>query len=315
MADQIALHAQVAAWAKINLDLRILAREDSGFHQLETIFHRISLCDLVDVRVNDGTPGITLACAPAVDVADDENLAWRAAAAYQRAAQWPPADACIAISVRKEIPTGGGLGGGSADAGAVLRALDALNPEPLAPPLLLTVAAALGADVPFLASGAACALAWGRGERMLALPALPRQTIHGATFSRGVNTALAYRALAAARADGQVVSPGSMLHDLAQLAHWAGVAHFARNDFEGPVFAMRPDIASVHAAFRAIAPDALVRMSGSGATIFAAGPIDARALRDLTAQWPADGSIRPLHASTLDHVPPVSILSLPSVPR
>lgn len=309
------MHAQVAAWAKVNLDLRILAREATGFHQLETIFHRISLCDLVDVRVSDGTPGITLACAPAVDVSDEQNLAWRAASAYQQAAQWPPADASIAISVRKEIPSGGGLGGGSADAGAVLRALNALNPAPLAAAALLTVAATLGADVPFLASEAACALAWGRGERMLALPALPRQAVHGATFRRGVNTALAYRELAAARANGRVGTPGSTLHDMAQLAHWDGIAQFARNDFEVPVFAMRPDIAAVHAAFRAIAPHALVRMSGSGATVFAAGPIETHALRDLTSQWPADGSIQPLHASTLDHVPPVSILSLPSVPR
>jgi len=315
MSEEVVMHAQVAAWAKINLDLRILAREDTGFHQLETIFHRISLCDLVDVRVSDGTPGIILACAPAVDVSDEENLAWRAAASYRQAAQWPPADACIAISVRKEIPTGGGLGGGSADAGAVLRALDALNPQPLAAAALLTVAATLGADVPFLASEAARALAWGRGERMLALPALPKHAVHGATFARGVDTALAYRELAAARADGRIVTTGSRLHHAAQLAHWDGIAQFAQNDFEVPVFAMRPDILSVHAAFSAIAPHALVRMSGSGATVFAAGAIEARALRALTAQWPADGSIQLLHAATLDHVPPVSILSPPPVPR
>lgn len=150
---------------------------------------------------------------------------------------------------------------------------------------------------------------------MLALPALPRQSVYAATFKHGVNTAMAYRALAAARAEGRIVAPGSMLHHAARLAHWDGIAQFARNDFERPVFAMRPDIASVHASFRAIAPQAFVRMSGSGASIFAAGLIDAHALRDLTAQWPDDGSIQLLHAATLDHVPPVSILSGASVPR
>ena len=315
MREQAAMHARVAAWAKVNLDLRILAREDTGFHQLETIFHRISLCDLVDVRVGDGAPGITLACSPAVDVADEQNLAWRAAAAYQHAAHWPPRDVAIAITVQKVIPTGGGLGGGSADAGAVLRALNALHPAPLATDALLTVAATLGADVPFLASEHPCALAWGRGERMLALPALPQRAVHGATFRHGVNTALAYRELALSRSDGRITAPGSMLHDLSQLARWEDITMFARNDFEGPVFAMRPDVAAAHAAFRAMAPDAFVRMSGSGATVFAAGAIDAETLCRLMAQWPDDDSIQLLRAATLEHVPPVSILSLPSVSR
>lgn len=305
-------HAQVTAWAKVNLDLRILAREADGYHQLETIFQRISLADEVEVRVVSGS-GIRLQCAPAVGVPDAQNLAWRAAAAYRTATGWPAPDARIEIGITKAIPTGGGLGGGSADAGAVLRALNALNPHPMSLPALLGVAATLGADVPFLTTDAARVLAWGRGERMLALPALAARLVHCAAFDTGVNTAMAYRDLAAARADGRIVAPGSALLDAGTLDSWSGLARHARNDFEVPVFATRPDIAAVHAVWRAIAAaaagDALVLMSGSGATVVAVSDIVADRFAAAVAAVAPAGGVRHIQARTLDAVPPVRILS------
>jgi len=305
-------HARVTAWAKVNLDLRILAREADGYHQLETMFQRISLGDDVEVRLTEGS-GIRLHCAPSVGVPESQNLAWRAAAAYRHTAAWPPADARIDITIAKAIPTGGGLGGGSADAGAVLRALDALNPQPLALPALLSLAATLGADVPFLTTDVARVLAWGRGERMLALPALAVRTVHCAAFSEGVNTAAAYRDLAAARNDGRIVAAGSALHGAATLDHWSGLACHARNDFEVPVFAARPDIAAVHAGWSAVADDAagdaLVRLSGSGATVFAvSAALPDRFAAAAAAAGPA-GCVRHIEAHTLDAVPAVRILS------
>lgn len=304
------LHAQVSAWAKINLDLRILAREASGYHQLETIFQRITLADDVSLRIGAGT-GIIVHCTPAVDVPMTSNLAWRAASAYQRAAQWPGADAAITIEIKKRIPTGAGLGGGSADAGAVLRALNALNPSPLPEPTLLTIAAELGADVPFLTSEAAMVLAWGRGERMLTLEPLPSRPVYCALFRDGVNTADAYRALAAARETGALPSHGSTRHTPQRLASWSTLRETGANDFESPVFARRPDIAAVHAGWRSALPEAVVRMSGSGATIFAItgaeSPPDI--VRAVAATWPADGSITLATSATLERVPPVAILS------
>jgi 4-diphosphocytidyl-2-C-methyl-D-erythritol kinase len=314
MPDDGELIAQVNAWAKINLDLRILAREDNGFHQLETIFQRISLSDVIDLRVHRGV-GITLTCNRAVGVTAEQNLAWRAAAQYRNTAAWPPEDCAITISLHKMIPTGAGLGGGSADAGAVLRALNALNPLPLSQPALLTLAASLGADVPFLTSEATRAMAWGRGDRLLALDPLPIRLVHLATFRDGVNTAEAYRDLAAARADGRIPAAGSTMHELAALGSWPHLQRMARNDFEIPVFARRPDIAAVHADWSAAVPSALVRMSGSGATVFAVTNSDPDRFAASAANWPADGSIDHQHVSTLESVPAVTILSAPSGPR
>lgn len=314
MLDRTSWRAQVQAWAKINLDLRILAREASGFHQLETVFQRISLADLVTVEVRAGT-GITLQCVPAVPVPDTQNLAWRAADAYRQVAGWPLVDHEIVLLLEKAIPTGGGLGGGSADAGAVLRALNALNPTPLPSPTLLTIAATLGADVPFLTTECCTALAWGRGERLLALPSLPARHVQLATFREGVNTAVAYRELAAARENARLVGHGSAMHDLRMLADWDAVGAGSHNDFEVPVFTMRPDIATVHAAWRSAAPEALVRMSGSGATVVAVTAGPHAALTAAAERWPDDDHVQVLHATTLDHVPPVAILSAPSGPR
>ncbi|MCC7055234.1 MAG: 4-(cytidine 5'-diphospho)-2-C-methyl-D-erythritol kinase [Gemmatimonadaceae bacterium] len=310
MPDTTARYAEVEAWAKVNLDLRILAREASGYHQLETVFQRISLADDVKVLVREGE-GIAIRCTPPVDVPDHENLACRAAAAYRAAAAWPAPGQRIVIAITKRIPTGGGLGGGSADAGAVLRALNALNREPLDTATLLTIAASLGADVPFLSTEAACTLAWGRGERLLPLAPLPARTVHMATFDTGVNTALAYHALATARSDGRITPPGGMLLGAGTLDSWHALQRHARNDFEGPVFALRPDIAAVHAAWSAVAPQALVRMSGSGATVVAITDVQPDAYAAVAATWPARDGTRYQRAQTLTAVPPVRILSPP----
>lgn len=314
MPERPRWHAQVSAWAKINLSLRILAQETTGYHQLETVFQRISLADQVEVEIERGDDGIIIACSPPIDVADEDNLAWRAAALYREQAQWPAAGFTITIRIDKQIPTGGGLGGGSADAGAVLRALNAMNPAPLAPHVLFTMASTLGADVPFLTTEAPRVLAWGRGERMLVVPPLPPRPVALALFDTGVNTADAYRGLAAARANGSLGTHGSALLSDAQHANWRAVADQAENDFERPVFAVRHDVAQLHEQWSAALPHAIVRMSGSGATVFAI-PFDASVDLAPVAPLPLHAGIHQQHAVTLDAVPPVRILSLPSGSR
>src|SRR4051812_33734830 len=117
--------ARVAAHAKLNLALRILAREASGFHDLETLFCRIGPADEVIARVGDSTDRTHAVAGEALPPeglgAPEANLAWRAAAEYADYDNWPRG---FAIEIDKVIPVGGWLGGGSADAGAVLRALN-----------------------------------------------------------------------------------------------------------------------------------------------------------------------------------------------
>jgi 4-diphosphocytidyl-2-C-methyl-D-erythritol kinase len=276
---------RLSAFAKVNLSLRVLARETSGYHQIETLFCRIDLADDITVHTRDDSVR-SIACRGADLGPAEKNLAWRAAAAYSARHGWPKG---FAIEIDKQIPVGGGLGGGSADAGAVLRALNAMNPEPLAPNDLLEVAASLGADVPFLASDVPLALAWGRGERMLALPALPERDIALVLPPFGVATGEAYGWLAKSRAPASETTrettaaarahaterashfhgPGPVLHPFSAVTSWEGVARISSNDFEPVVFAERPELGAIHEKLAALPAVALARMSGSGSTLFA----------------------------------------------
>ncbi|WP_373058018.1 4-(cytidine 5'-diphospho)-2-C-methyl-D-erythritol kinase [Gemmatimonas sp.] len=262
------------AYAKINLVLRILAREASGFHGIETLFQLLDLHDVVHVQVGTMAPALTCA-GPTVPAGGlgrvEQNLAWRAAVAYTEASGWPTG---WAIEIEKQIPVGGGLGGGSADAAAVLRALESMSPAPLGTARLLALAGTLGADVPFLVSGHSLAWAWGRGDRLLPLPALPPAAVWLATFARGVNTGVAYSAFAReheARGDtGQAFA-----YPASAFASWDAVAALAVNDFESVVSAMHAGVAAVLPRFREIAAvrraegtPAIGMMSGSGATCF-----------------------------------------------
>ena len=252
--------ATLEAQAKINLTLRILAREATGYHQLETLFARIDLADTV--RVATDTTVRELTCEGADVGPVERNLAWRAAEAYAAEADWPRG---FSIHVTKRIPVGGGLGGGSADAGAVLRILNAINPAPLSEATVQSLAFRLGADVPFVSTDAPLALAWGRGERLLALAPLPAREVVLCLPPFGVETAAAFRWIAESRSDAPLRAPAPLR--AADLDRWDGIARLAANDFETPVIHRHPGIAACleainHAGAR------IARMSGSGSTVF-----------------------------------------------
>lgn len=261
--------ASVVAQAKVNLFLRVLAREASGFHQLETLFCRLALGDEVRVRLTPDSRSLDcggIAMPPEGLGAVERNLAWRAAVAFVEATGWRTG---FAIEIDKRIPVGGGLGGGSADAGGVLRALNALAPDPLSAHALLGLAGGLGADVPFLTQDRTpLALGWGRGDRLLLLPPLPTRPCVLFVFGTGVATADAYRWLA----ESPAAPPAPVVHAPERFARWSDVDLMAYNEFERVVLPRRPDIRQVvdglrRAEVRAVLPTAL--MSGSGATVFA----------------------------------------------
>ena len=262
--------ATVRAQAKINLFLRILARETSGFHALETLFARLELADDVTVRATSGHR--SLDCRGADVGPPESNLAWRAADAYARCAGWPQG---FEIEIEKRIPVGGGLGGGSADAGGVLRALNALCPTPLAVPRLLEIAGTLGADVPFMTLMAPMALGWGRGDRLLALPPLPSTPVSLITFPFGVSSAAAYGWVGEARAGRTDPVPPQAL-SLEGLGDWASLAALATNDFEVEVGRRHPLIARALETART-GGALMAQLSGSGATVFVIGRSGERA--------------------------------------
>jgi 4-diphosphocytidyl-2-C-methyl-D-erythritol kinase len=254
--------ASVIAQAKINLLLRVLAREESGYHSIETILLRLELGDDVRVRVASGR---SLECTgPALPTGGlgptERNLAYRAATAYADATGWPSG---FDVEIGKNIPVGGGLGGGSADAGAVLRALDALSPHPLGS-RLVDLAAPLGADVPFMTIDSPMALAWGRGERMMPLDALDARHVALVIPSFGVSTADAYGWVAADR--GRYI-PQACVISREALTTWEAITAVATNDFEAVVARRHPIISNLVAELAS--RDALLTMmSGSGSTVF-----------------------------------------------
>lgn len=160
----------VAAPAKLNLYLEVLGRRADGFHELETVFQTVELADTVTVTLVADGAGISLSCDDPALPQDAGNLAWRAAAAYL--ARGVQAVGAVRLTLAKSIPHGAGLGGGSSDAGAVLRALARLLPGWYDADELAGLAAELGSDVPFFLLGGT-AWAGGRGERLEALPDVP----------------------------------------------------------------------------------------------------------------------------------------------
>jgi 4-diphosphocytidyl-2-C-methyl-D-erythritol kinase len=280
--------ARIAAQAKINLLLHVLEREASGYHAIETVFARIDLADDVVVRTTSGARSIDCRGADVGPV--ESNLAYRAAIAFAEAAGWPRG---FAIEIDKRIPMGGGLGGGSADAGAVLRALDALTPSPLPDDRLLAIGATLGADVPFLTQRAPLALGWGRGERLLALPTLPPADVGLVRFPFGVSSAAAYGWVADSRvAAGRFIAPRML--SLASLTSWGGIAAIAANDFEVEVGRRHPEIAGVLRQLRASGAP-IAQLSGSGSTVFV---IEDAVTRRAGPALPRDAMLIPTRTAT-----------------
>jgi len=233
----------VRAYAKINLGLRVTAKRADGYHDIETIFQTISLHDTLTFMPSSA---LTLTCdAPDIPV-DDTNLVLRAA----RAAGAPP----VAIALRKRIPAGGGLGGGSSDAAATLRALDCADAE---------AALALGSDVPFFLLGGT-AYATGRGEVLTPLPSLEGIPLLLVFPPERIATARAYAML-------RRFSPPLGLARVRAMADDDLLAHAAEliNDFEEPVFDAMPHLAAIKTRLYERGA-AWAGMSGSGSTMVGA---------------------------------------------
>lgn len=247
--------------AKVNLFLRVLAKESTGYHGIETLFCRVALHDTLEVTRT--AAGIALEVEGADVGPTEQNLAYRAADAVLAATGRRFG---VAMRLVKRIPAGGGLGGGSSDAAAALRAVNSLANGAVPASELLHMANRLGADVPFFLADAPLALAWGHGQRMLRLPALPTRPMLLLFPGAAVPTADAYRWVDEVReADGP---RGSVVLDGTVLQSWSDLARLGGNDFEGAVFGRFPQI---RAGFEALAGTHpfLCRMSGSGSTLFA----------------------------------------------
>jgi 4-diphosphocytidyl-2-C-methyl-D-erythritol kinase len=252
---------RIAAHAKLNLFLRILARETSGYHQIETAFVLLELADELVVR---RTPrGVTLDVRGPDLGSSDENLAVRGARAVLEATGNRFG---VAIELRKRIPVQAGLGGGSSDAAAALHAVNALAENAVPRAEVVQLAARIGSDVAFFASGAALALGWGRGERLLQVAPLPANPALVAVPPIAVATPDAYRWW-----DEMHATPaprGAVVLDAPTLATWGSVGRLGGNDFELPVFGRHPPLRALFERVAATHPY-WVRLCGSGSAVAA----------------------------------------------
>ena len=158
-----------AAYAKINLTLDVLGKREDGYHDLQSVMQTISMRDDVEIDVGTGKPWV-LRCSMEGIPCDERNLAWKAAKVYCDAMHKDPDG--LEIQITKRIPVEAGLGGGSADAAAVLRALNRHYGNPLSILALAELGAQVGSDVPFCVLGGT-AMVEGRGERLRKLPDMP----------------------------------------------------------------------------------------------------------------------------------------------
>lgn len=248
--------ARVRAYAKVNLDLRVLGPRADGYHEIRTLFQTIALHDTLwfsrvqgPLRVTSTDPELPTGAGNIVGKA--ARLVW---AAGGRGGE----PRGVTVRIVKRIPVQAGLGGGSSDAAAALVALDRLWNARLSPADLHRLAASLGSDVPFFLAGGT-ALGAGRGDVLYPLPDLPARFVVVAQPSEGVSTAEAYRWLAAARG-----GPGR----LQQLAvPWSPYQTAVGNDFERVVFARLPAAARLRRVL-ARAGAELAMLSGSGSAVF-----------------------------------------------
>lgn len=260
--------------AKINLTLRVGPRGADGFHDVRTVMQSIAISDTLTVTPRKG-PFALETDAPGVP-ADRTNLVWRAAELLWRALgrTGDPRDA--RIELEKQIPPAAGLGGGSADAAATLVALNRVWGRARSARELLSIAAQLGADVPFFLHGGT-ALGVGRGDEVYPLADVARLGLVVIKPLFDIATADAYRWLDEDRARGVSGEPprGREVE-----VGWAHAPVALRNDLEAPVARRHPAIAEMVAA--CLRAGALAAgMTGSGSAVFGvfarpAGPPAAR---------------------------------------
>lgn len=176
------------AYAKINLYLDVLNKRDDGYHNILSVMHAVGIYDTVTVKK---AHGFGMTCSdPSLSVGDD-NLCLKAARAFFDAAK---TDGGCFIELEKRLPREAGLGGGSADAAAVLRALNDLYDEVFSENELCTIGARIGADVPFCVTGGS-ALAEGIGEILSPFPLLPPCHIVVCEGREKISTPTAYKKL------------------------------------------------------------------------------------------------------------------------
>ena len=282
----------VFAPAKINVILRILDRRPDGFHNLWSVMQTVALDDEVRIRLRSDRQDIQLKCDAAQLAADQSNLVYRAATEVLARAQQSIG---LDIELRKRIPMGAGLGGGSSDAAATIIGLNQLLQLKWSPAQMADAGQLLGSDVPFfLFAPSACVT--GRGETVRPVVVEGARWVVLVNPGFGVDTKWAYQELAATRT---AVMPLSLVQrelDRQSRVSWAQLVAAAENDFEAPVFAAHGKLREIKQRLQAHGAE-IALLSGSGATVFGVFADEGRA-RLAQAQFAGENLMKVFVAPT-----------------
>jgi len=270
----------IQAPAKVNLVLRILAKRPDGFHEIETLMVPVSLADEIELEVSGGD-GIGLKCDHAGVGSGPENLVWRAVEAFR---DHTGLRFHARIVLRKNIPHGAGLGGGSSDAATILKALDQIHGTRLGAQKLEEFAATLGSDVPFFIRSRPT-MCRGRGELMSEACAVQPANLLLLKPPFPVPTAWAYQTWSPRGQD----SGTGQSHGGIELA----------NDFEEPIFQKFLLLPAIKSWLLKQDEVSAAMMSGSGSALFAilrrdAGSLAQRAKERFGSNlWTAETTLNP----------------------
>ena len=255
------MNLTLSAFAKINLDLRILGVRGDGYHDLKTIFQTLALHDDLTFTARKGP--FVLECDDDRVPCDERNLVWKAASLLWRTVGKrrgeTPRD--VVVGLRKRIPAAAGLGGGSADAAMALLGLARAWEVDVDIPTLSRLAASVGSDVPYFLIGGT-ALGLGRGDDVYPLVDLPRTYVVIVRPHFGVATAEAY--------GWYDTEPRRQVRDPSRKPlpdHWPAWATNLRNDLESPVVLHHPAVGRIKQSLLD-AGAVFAAMSGSGSAVF-----------------------------------------------
>ena len=253
------------AYAKVNLTLDVLGKRADGYHDLQSVMQTISLRDDVEIDIGTGKPW-KLVCDKDNIPCDERNLAWKAAKVYCDAMKKDPNG--LEIRITKRIPSEAGLGGGSADAAAVLRALNEYYGNPLSIMALAELGAQVGSDVPFCTL-CGTAMVEGRGERLRKLPDMPDCCFVVCKPPFSSSTPELYKKLDASviakRPDNQAMESALLSGDLGL------VAQNVYNVFDPIVTEEHLELNYIKSIFNSYGSVAQ-QMTGSGSAVFAIVP-------------------------------------------
>ncbi len=264
------------AYAKINLFLEVIGKRPDGYHDLHSCMQTVGLCDTIsaDITESENTE-ILLTCTDELLSCDEKNLAYRAAELYLRAAEI--SGVRIRLHIEKRIPLSAGLGGGSADAAAVLRLLNRHFKNKLTHDALCEIGAKLGADVPFCITGGTCRCE-GIGEILAPVETRPDYTVLIAKAGGGVSTPEAFARLDALYGDYSARTPRdpSLIYTALSSGNVHTLASSAYNCFEDVILPIHPDAAKIK-SFLQKSGAVTALMSGSGPSVFGIFVSDVRA--------------------------------------